>query len=418
MAKQTGYKARKDPKGRVLNQGEAIRGQDGKYMYTYTDPYGERHRIYGNTLEELRAKEKEVKKDQLEGIDRFAAQSCTINEMFDRYMASKRELRGTTRVNYNYMYDRYVRKGFGKKKIGEVKFSDVMFFYQDLLENKALQPNTLDTIHTVLHPTFELAVRDELIRRNPSTGVMTEIKKKWGKNTGIRHALTREQQKLFLDYVAHEPVFYHWWSLFTFLLGTGCRIGEVVGLRWQDVDMEKREININHSVTYYSRDEGRRGRSEYQVSLPKTEAGIRVIPMLDAVYEALKYEQEEQLKHGGCKVELEGMTGFIFSNRFGNLYNPSVVNRAIKRIVQCYNAEEEMKASKAHRAPVMLPFFSCHSFRHTFATRLCEEESNLKVIQSIMGHANIETTMDVYAEATAEKKRESMDNLSKKLNVF
>ena len=92
--------------------------------------------------------------------------------------------------------------------------------------------------------------------------------------------------------------------------------------------------------------------------------------------------------------------------------NPQSVNHVIKRICKHYNTEEEVKAKKEKREPVLLPPFSCHHLRHTFATRLCEKETNLKVIQSIMGHKNIETTMDVYAEATDRKKKESFENLS------
>ena len=74
-----------------------------------------------------------------------------------------------------------------------------------------------------------------------------------------------------------------------------------------------------------------------------------------------------------------------------------------------------MNAARENREPVMLPEFSCHHLRHTFATRLCEVESNLKVIQAIMGHKNIETTMDIYAEATERKKEETFETLAEKL---
>ena len=76
-----------------------------------------------------------------------------------------------------------------------------------------------------------------------------------------------------------------------------------------------------------------------------------------------------------------------------------------------------LKAKKEKREPVLLPDFSCHHLRHTFCTRLCENETNLKVIQSIMGHKNIETTLDVYAEATDRKKQEAIENISK-LDIF
>ena len=112
------------------------------------------------------------------------------------------------------------------------------------------------------------------------------------------------------------------------------------------------------------------------------------------------------------------MKGFVFMNRFGNVYNPQAINRAIKRIYESYNAEEVVKAKKQHREPVLIPHFSCHHLRHTFCSRICENETNLKVIQSIMGHANIETTLDIYAEVTESKKQEAIENLAHKLDVF
>nr|MDN4743869.1 tyrosine-type recombinase/integrase [Lachnospiraceae bacterium C1.1] len=99
--------------------------------------------------------------------------------------------------------------------------------------------------------------------------------------------------------------------------------------------------------------------------------------------------------------------------------NPQTVNRTIKRIVETYNSEELLNAAKEKRDPELIPNFSCHVLRHTFATRLCEAESNLKVIQSVMGHRNIETTMDIYVEATEEKKQETFEGLASKLdNLF
>ena len=87
-------------------------------------------------------------------------------------------------------------------------------------------------------------------------------------------------------------------------------------------------------------------------------------------------------------------------------------------LFRSYNAEEILQAKKERRQPVILPHFSCHHLRHTFCTRFCEQETNIKVIQSIMGHANIETTMDIYAEVTDTKKTESMKNLAEKYDVF
>ena len=125
-----------------------------------------------------------------------------------------------------------------------------------------------------------------------------------------------------------------------------------------------------------------------------------------------------QEENGFNETEIDGMTGFVFSNRFGNVHNPQAINRAIKRIYEAYNVEEVLKAAKEKREPILIPHFSCHHLRHTFCSRFCENETNLKVIQSIMGHANIETTMDIYAEVTDTKKQEAIQNLAHNLDVF
>ena len=162
--------SRKDNKGRVLRKGETQRSCDGKYVYTYTDQEGKRRSIYSKDIIELRQREEKLIKDQLDGLDIYVAGNASVNFLFDRYIATKSELRKTTMQNYTYMYNRFIRGGFGRKKIGSVKYSDVLLFYQKLLEEKEMQVNTLETIHTILHPTFQLAVRDNVIRVNPSDG--------------------------------------------------------------------------------------------------------------------------------------------------------------------------------------------------------------------------------------------------------
>ncbi len=409
--------ARKDNKGRALRDGEFQRSSDGKYVYGYVDPYGKRRYIYSKDLKTLRIREEELVKNQLDGLDVYVAGSADLNYLFERYISTKSELRKTTYTNYTYMYDRFVKDGFGKKKIGDIKYSDVLYFYYDLLNDRGLQINTLETIHTVLHPTFQLAVRDDIIRNNPSDGVMSEIKKKSKKTKSARHALTLPQQRAFMQYIDDSPVFNHWNPLFTILLGTGCRIGEAVGLRWQDINFNERVIDINHAMTYYPRRDDTY-KCEFKVSLPKTEAGIRLIPMMEPVYNVLLAEYERQKEVGFSVTIVDGMTGFIFMNRFDMIHNPAAVNRAIKRIREAYNAEEILIAKKQKREPIIVPHFSCHHFRHTFCSRFCENETNVKVIQSIMGHASIETTMDIYATVNDDRKKIALDNLAINLNIF
>ena len=408
-------KSRKDERGRALRKGESQRASDKRYVYTFTDPQGRRKYIYARDLLTLREKEKKLIRDQLDGLDVYEASQATVNICFDRYIATKYDLRETTRSNYDYMYNRFVRKTFGRKLIAKIKYSDVLQFYLYLLREEELSISTVDAIHNLLHPTFELAVKDDIIRKNPATGVMKELKKRTGQTNGVRHALTLEQQRAFMDYVANHPIYYRWWPLFTVLLGTGCRIGEALGLTWEDLDYDKRIIHIRRSLVYYPIGESR--KSTYHISKPKTEAGIRTVPMLDVVYDAFQMAYEEQKEEGPCDSVIDGVSGFIFMNRFGLVFNPQSINRTLKRIIFHYNEEELFDAKKGKRKPLLLPDFSCHHLRHTFCTRLCENETNLKVIQSIMGHKSIETTMNIYAEATDQRKLESIEKIAS-LDLF
>ena len=407
-------KVRKDNKGRILRRGESQRKSDLRYIYQYYDPYGNRHMIYETDLMKLREKEAKLTHEQVDGLDFYAAGKATLNMVFDRYIQGKQSLKRNTKANYLYTYDHWVRNSLGKLKIADIKYSDVKYFYNQLIHDEGLKTATVDNVHTVLHPTFEMAVRDDIIRKNPTDGVMAELKKNMGKNKGVRHALTLEQQRAFLNYVKDHPVFGHWYPLFIVFFGTGCRLGEVIGLRWEDLDFKNRLISINHSAIYLSHGK----ETDWYISTPKTEAGMRVIPMMDAVYQAFKDEQEFQKEHG-CNIDVvDGMSGFVFRNKDGKMLNRSVINLAIKRIYEAYNAEELVKAKRQKRRAVLIPHFSCHHIRHTFCTRFCENETNLKVIQSVMGHANIETTMDIYAEATELKKQEAVKALEQSNHIF
>lgn len=408
---------RKDGKGRVLRKGEHYRKTDGRYLYIYTDPLGKQHTIYAKSLVTLRQKEESLIKDQMDGLNVYVAGNADVNFLFDRYISTKSELRSSTYSNYLYTWNHFIRDTFGKKKVKEVKYSDVLFFYSDLINKQGLQINTLENINTVLRPSFQLAVRDDIIRKNPIDGAYAEVKKRNGGSRKRKRALTVQQQRAFINYVAENPFFYKWYPFFTFLLGTGCRIGEAIGIRWDDVDLEKRLIDINHSLTYYQRADDS-FKCEFRVSQPKTEAGIRTIPMMKQVYDVLKDEYERQEVEGFCVANVDGMTNFIFTNRFETPHNPAAVNRAIKRIVDAHNAKEEVKAKKEKREPVMIPRFSCHIFRHTFASRFCENETNVKVIQEVMGHADVSTTMNIYAEVNQDVTRASLEKLSKNMDVF
>ena len=226
--------------------------------------------------------------------------------------------------------------------------------------------------------------------------------------------LTIPQQKAFMDYLKAHREYQGWVPIITVLLGTGMRIGECIGLRWDDLDFEKRIVSVNHTFIYRP-DENR--KSVKHISTPKTISGRRTIPMIDEVFNAFLDEYEIQKCIGFSSEEIDGYSNFVFVTATGTVYLPNAVNRAIERARVAYNKDEIEIAEKEDREPLIIPHFSAHHLRHTFCTRLCENESNLKVIQSIMGHSDITTTMDVYAEATQEKKQEIVANLQGKIII-
>ena len=374
---------RKDIKGRNLRDGED-QMKDGRYRFRYYDKNGVRQVVYSWRLVStdrapagkrdglsLREKEEAIERDRQDGIDGKRAAQVTLNDIFDLYMAGKHELKQSTRTNYNYMYKNYVSDSLGKKKIGSIKYSDIKAFYNSLIREKGFKPNSMEIINTILHPTFTLAVRDGYIRTNPTDGVMAEIKKSHNWEKPKRHALTIEEQEAFINYMSGSDIYRHWLPLFTVFLGTGCRVGEIIGLRWKDCDFESRTISINHNLVYRQQDSG---NCEMHITTPKTAAGCRTI-------------------------------------------NPQTINRAIERIYKAANEEEAAKAKAEHRKPLVIRHFSVHNLRHTFCTRFCENETNIKLIQDIMGHSDISTTMNIYAEATEAKKKEAFDNLEGKIKI-
>ena len=316
---------RKDSKGRILKDGESIM-PDGRYRYQYVDAYGKRKAIYSWKLVptdkipdgkrsdlSLREKIKQVQKDVSDGI-RIDNQK-TVNDIFDLWISLKRNLKDNTKQNYIYMYQQFVTPDFGKKKISKLVKSDVRRFYNMLVDERGLKINTLDSIHTVLHPVLELAVEDGYLRNNPSDNVLREIKQSHNYDTEKKKALTVEEQNLFFNYLRNNEIYGHWYPIFAVMIGTGLRVGEVTGLRWCDVDLKNGTISVNHTLVYYQhRDE--KG-CYFSVNTPKTKAGMRTVPILDSVKHAFLEEKKWRMANGiRCNVSVDGYTDFVFVNRF------------------------------------------------------------------------------------------------------
>lgn len=399
-----------DKKHRLLKKGETQRA-DGYYTYRWTSRNGKRHSVTARTLEELREKEEGIIKDTADGI-RAENKNVTLDDMFRLWSKLKRGLKGNTYQNYCYMYRTFVSPEIGKLRIATLRKSDLKAFYNSLMDDKNLKIATVDNIHTVLHQVLEVAVEDRYMRTNLSDNLLKELRQ--SRNIGQEHrkALTVPEQELFLNYLRRENTpYHHWYPVFSVMANTGLRVGEVTGLRWEDVDFEENLIQVNHTLVYYKHaDNG----CYFSIHTPKTAAGKRVIPMLDEVREAfLEEKRYQELSQLTCKAVVDGYTDFIFINRFGNVQHQGTLNKALRRIIRDCNDEQ---LAKNQKDLVLLPRFSCHSLRHTFTTRLVEAGVNLKVIQDALGHKDFSTTMDVYTDVTKELRQREFDNLQDRMN--
>lgn len=401
---------RYDRKRRLLKTGETERA-DGYYTYRWTSRNGKRHSVTASSLEELRKKEEQILRDTSDGI-RADAQNVTVNALFELWRSLKQNLKGNTFSNYCYMYQQFVADDIGKLPVCKLKRSDVKRFYNKLASERGLKIATIDNIHTVLHQVLQLAVEDNYVRQNVSDNMLKELKMSFHFEDDHKRALTVPEQELFLDFLADESCqYHHWYPIFAVMIGTGMRVGEVCGLRWEDINLEEGMIDVNHTLVYYNhRDEH---GCYFNIHTPKTKAGNRKIPMTEEVKAAFLKEKDNQKLSGiSCNITVDGYRDFIFVNRFGNVQHQGTLNKALRRIIRDCNDKQLLKGKKN---PVLLPNFSCHSLRHTFTTRLVEAGVNIKVIQELCGHSRSDVTLDIYTTVTKELKQREFGDFEAKL---
>lgn len=381
--------ARKDSRGRNLRTGESERN-DGIYMYRYTDiKTGKRQTIYAGDLPELRAREKQIAKDMDDNIlTDTAIKKMTLNTLFERYMQTRR-FADSTRINYENMWNIHVKEELGNIKVVQLRPSHIKTFYNKM-SRQGYAKNTIKYIHTLLYPALELAVDDDIIRKNPARNTFSGD---YGEAPKEKDILTIEQQERLFWFVCEDSVYNVYVPMLTIMLELGLRCGELIGLTWSDVDMEEKEVCISHQLIYKDYGDGYR----FHISSPKTDAGNRTIPMSQAVQKAFKAQKRMNFLLGRRSIEeIEGYSDFIFLAKTGRPLMPSAINNVLYNIVDAYNKEEAIKAQEEHRTPALLPKISSHSLRHTACTNMAKGGMNIKVLQYIMGHAHSAVTMDVY----------------------
>lgn len=392
---------RTDPWGNKLYTGEIFRAWDDRYEYQYTDATGKTCHLYGKTLNELRRKKEDALGVMRTCASTYLTGNISLNEAFEYYMAGKKSLKDNTRDSYYYDYNHYVAPKFGKRLVTEYKYTDIVFFYKGLIDKK-YSVSTLDNIQNLLYPTFEMLYKDGVIRMNPADKALKNLKRDNGMTDGIRRALTVEQEGAFLNYVRANPECEKWRDLMIIMFGTGMRVSEVLGLQWENIDFVDRTITVNHAAVKHSKEKG----NPYHISETKTKSGERIIPMVDEVYDAFDRIYRKQEREGWPKIVIDGLDDFIFINNEGRLLNYQNINVAIEKMRKKCNAW--LLENNKNGKPFIVPHFTNHVIRHTFCSRLCEVETNIKVIQDIMGHVDIRTTMEKYAEVSVGRKKKTI----------
>lgn len=364
---------RTDKRGRVLRRGESQR-KNGTYCYRYTDMRRERQIVYAKTLEELREKEERIKRDLLDGID-YAAGNMTVAELVAKYVAMRRGLKTNSLRAYDTSVRRIADSEFGKRRTRDVKVSDAKQWFVQLNDG-GLKRNTIDIMKTILKPAFDMAIDDEIVRKNPFNFNLSDI---LPDDAEKRVALTREQQEEYLKFVRENGSGYY--DEIEILLGTGLRVSELYGLTVDDIDFAGKCLHVRRQLC-------RTADKPRFLTSPKSASGIRTVPMNDRVCFAFRRALARR-KTPAEEVVIDGCSGFIFLDSYGM---PKVAMHLSNKMRELWKKLEKL-GNKT------IPKVTAHVLRHTFCTTYQQAGLDIKNLQYIMGHADASTTLDVYAHS-------------------
>ena len=391
---------RRDKKGRRLLTGESQR-KDGKYEYKYQDAFGKRKTVYSWRLTEadsvpkgkrgdipLREKERQIQLELSRGI--ACAGDLTVLELVEMYVAQKRGVRHNTRANYNSVLNIIRKEEFGLKRIDKIKIFDAKAWLIKL-QADGRGYSTIHSIRGVLRPAFQMAVDNDLLNKNPfefqlSTVVVND--------SVTREALTRKQERAFLEFVRNDKHFSRYYDGIYILFKTGLRISEFVGLTAGNIDFENSRIVVDHQL--------QRTRSmEYVIEDPKTGCGTRMVPMTPEVKECFARILANR-KPPKVEPVVQGYSGFLFLDKNGRPMVALHWEKYFQHICAKYNSIYK----------VQMPKITPHVCRHTFCSNMAKSGMNPKTLQYIMGHSDIGVTLNTYTHLGFEDARSEMLELN------
>lgn len=390
---------RRDNKNRILRNGESQRS-DGRYAYVYVDGNGKQKFLYSWKLENtdkvpqgkrdcvsLRDKIKMLKKDLDDGIVSNGG-DMTVLQLVQKYVGQKTGVRHNTQANYNFVINIIKKEAFGSKRIDKVKLSDAKEWLIKL-QSDGRGYSTIHTVRGVVRPAFQMAVDDDLIRKNPFEFMLATVVVN---DSVTREAITRKQERTFLEFVKDDKHFCKYYDGIYILFNTGLRISEFVGLVKSDIDFENRKIKVDHQLQ-------RKRDMEYIIEDTKTPSGVRYVPMTDEVKECFQRIIENR-KKPKTEPMIDGKCGFLYLDK-NNM--PMVAlhwEKYFQHICEKYN--------NIYKVP--LPKITPHVCRHTFCSNMAKSGMNPKTLQYIMGHSDIGVTLNTYThvgyeDAQKEKER-------------
>ena len=392
---------RRDNRNRILRNGESQR-KDGRYAFKYIDATGKPQFVYSWKLEKtdklptgkrddlsLREKEKLIQKDIDDQIVPRGGE-MTVEELVRKYLMQKTGVRHNTEANYNFVLNIIKKEEFGKRRIDKVKQSDAKCWLIKLQQD-GRGYSSIHSIRGVVRPAFQMAVDDDLIRKNPFEFQLATVVVN---DSVTREAITRKQERAFLEFVASDKHFCKYYDGIYILFKTGLRISEFVGLTLADVDMKNRKININHQLQ-------RKRNMEYVIEDTKTSSGTRVIPMTDDVYECFKRIIANRKKP---KVEpmICGKSGFLYLDKNDMPMVALPWEKYFQHICEKYNSIYK----------VQMPKITPHVCRHTFCSNMAKSGMNPKTLQYIMGHSDIGVTLNTYTHIGFEDAQEELQRVA------
>ena len=392
---------RRDNRGRVLRFGESQR-QDGRYAFKYKDSDGSVKFVYSWRLDKndrapagkkrelsLREKEKQIEHDLFDHIVSNGG-NYTVLELVKKYVSLKTGVRHNTEANYNFVINIIAKADFGKLRIDKVHLSEAKGWLIKL-QKEGRGYSTIHSVRGVLRPAFQMAVDDDLIRKNPFNFELASV---IVNDSVTREAITRKQEREFLSFIQADEHFSRYYDGIYILFHTGLRISEFCGLTIGDIDFKEMRINVDHQLQ-------RKRDMTYVVEPTKTTSGTRMVPMTKEVADCFRRILANRIKP---KVEpmIDGYTGFLFLDKNEMPMVALHWEKYFKHILDKYNSIYK----------VQLPKITPHVCRHTFCSNMAKSGMNPKTLQYIMGHSDISVTLNTYSHVGFEDAKEELSRVA------